>query len=46
MPAGEQKTRMASLQKVVTENDIARWATSFLDTVMPGTAHQATRRRR
>ena len=46
MPAGEQKTRMASLRKVVTENDIARWATSFLDTVMPGTAHQATRRRR
>jgi len=31
----EQKTRMEYLRKVVVENDIKRWATSFIDAVKP-----------
>lgn len=35
MPKSEKTARMQALRKVVEENDVKRWATSFLDAVAP-----------
>ena len=35
MTPAEQKRRMEQMRKVVVDNDITRWATSFIDAVTP-----------
>jgi len=35
MNPAAQKNRMEHMRKVVVENDIKRWATSFIDAVKP-----------
>lgn len=43
MPRREQTTRMRALRRRVHDNDVARWSTTFLDTLRHASSHSSAR---